>query len=433
MPYRTNTTVPVRGEVAGSFLLGLVESFYHLRILPQGGVHLAESKIDPEQWYPYSMLIDCLRQIDHAVPSSRSIFFRAGINFLRIWYQQGPGKEMIHSGMDWLYANQEGGGYNSVVRGGSPEEIGWCRLLSMDEEAGMTVYENVTPLSPEYVRGVFYGGCMLFDDMEYVHVEIDTEPYEPHPQFSRILITIRFRLKSKAFGRALEERIENLQWGNALALTSAETQSLIWCYKGLQNQVALDAAYYKDINKVLADAVATTEVQRDEIANLSNHDALTTLPNLRLARDRLNMACDRATRNKRRTALLFIDLDNFKDINDACGHDAGDYVLKRVAERLCNCIRLVDTVARLGGDEFLVILDDVEDMDAVTPVAEKIIAALADPIPYDDNLLQARCSIGIALFPDHATNPEELLRNADQAMYTVKNSAKGHFATYVAT
>ena len=242
------------GEVAGSFLLGLVESFHGVNSLPQGGMNLRISEIDPAQWYPHAMLIDALNDIEQALPS-QNVLFRAGVNFLRIWYEHGPGKSMIFSGLDWLRANDASGGYNSVVRGGSRDEIGWCLLDSIDLEAGIAVFENVMPLSPDFVRGVFYGGCILFDDMEYVDVEAATSPYEPNPSFNRIMITVRFRLKPKDRCLDLEERINTLSSASTLSLTPAEVDSLIWRYKGLQVRSKLDLAYFNDVNAILAAAI----------------------------------------------------------------------------------------------------------------------------------------------------------------------------------
>jgi signal transduction histidine kinase len=242
------------GEVAGSFLLGLVESFHGVNSLPQGGMNLRISEIDPAQWYPHAMLIDALNDIEQALPS-QNVLFRAGVNFLRIWYEHGPGKTLIHSGLDWLHANDASGGYNSVVRGGSRDEIGWCLLQSIDVEAGIAVFENVMPLSPDFVKGVFYGGCILFDDMEYVDVEAKTECYEPNPSFNRVMITVRFRLKPKDRYLDLEERINTLSSGSTLSLTPAEVDSLIWRYKGLQVRGKLDLAYFNDVNAILAAAI----------------------------------------------------------------------------------------------------------------------------------------------------------------------------------
>jgi signal transduction histidine kinase len=242
------------GEVAGSFLLGLIESFHGVHSLPQGGMNLRISEIDPAQWYPHAMLIDALNDIEQALPS-QNVLFRAGVNFLRIWYEHGPGKTMIHSGLDWLRANDASGGYNSVVRGGSRDEIGWCLLQSIDAEAGIAVFENVMPLSPDFVKGVFYGGCILFDDMEYVDVEAATSPYVPNPSFNRSVLTVRFRLKPKDRCLDLEERIGRLPSGATLTLTPAEVDSLIWRYKGLQVRSKLDFAYHNDVNTILAAAI----------------------------------------------------------------------------------------------------------------------------------------------------------------------------------
>lgn len=419
-----------KGEVAGSFLLGLVESFHDLQVLPDGCEQLQAMDIDPTQWYPHAMLIDTLKKVEQSVPAFESIFFRAGMKFLRIWHKKGPGKTMVQSSRDWLYANKESGGYNSVVRGGTRDEIGWCVLLSIDEEAGVAIYENVMSLAPEFIRGIFYGGCILFDDLEYVNVESFSERYGPNPEFHRCILTVRFRYKSANTARSLDEKIEHFRFGSTVTLTPQETESLIWRFKGLQIKIGLDAAYYEGISAILAKAIKTTQTQRDEIELISNHDALTGLPNLRLALDRLKMSCNRAIREKGHFAVLFLDLDGFKEINDVCGHDAGDFVLKATAVRLSACVRAVDTVARQGGDEFLIILPDVTDSLAATFVAKKIISAIAKPIYYGDRLLNVSASVGIALFPDHGKNPEDLRKNADTAMYATKRSGKNNFAVF---
>ncbi len=250
----------LKGEVAGSFLLGLVGSFCNLNIIPQGGLMFDVDEIAPDHWYPYSMLMDALGAIERAFPGAKgNIFFRAGTHFIRVWYEDGPGKTMIHSGMDWLRANQESGGYNSVVRGGTPEEVGWSRLLSLDEAAGVAVQENVMPLLPDYIKGVFYGGCILFDDMDYVDVEETHEQYLPNPAFTRTIITIRYRLRNTAASAALDRKLDQFGSDAGPALTETETQSLLWRCKGLAAQIRLDNAYYNDINPILADTVREKE------------------------------------------------------------------------------------------------------------------------------------------------------------------------------
>jgi diguanylate cyclase (GGDEF)-like protein len=170
--------------------------------------------------------------------------------------------------------------------------------------------------------------------------------------------------------------------------------------------------------------------QREEIARLANHDALTGLPSLRLAHDRLAMACTQALRHRKKAAALFVDLDGFKGINDSMGHKAGDEVLKVVAVRLQSRVRGMDTVARLGGDEFLVILNGIDSMDDAQRVAAKLHETLMQPIPIHaepphttpPRQALVGASIGIALFPDEADTPEGLLAVADRAMYAMKHA-----------
>lgn len=255
-----NVALKAHGEVAGSFLLGLVQSFYNLNALPQGGLNFDLGQIDPEGWYPHALLIDALSSIREAIPASDSLFFQAGVHFLRIWYEHGPGKSMIHSTLDWLHANDESGGYNTVVRGGTKDEIGWCRVQSIDEQAGIAVIENVMPLTVEYVKGVFYGGCLIFDDLDYVSVEGRSEPYDGNPTFNKFYITVRFRLKPKVVARDLDECLKTLHTGSPLSLNAEEFERLAWRYQWIQYQRDLDARYFNDINVVLAQA--TLESQR---------------------------------------------------------------------------------------------------------------------------------------------------------------------------
>jgi len=175
-------------------------------------------------------------------------------------------------------------------------------------------------------------------------------------------------------------------------------------------------------------ALDNVKAQRNELERLATHDHLTGLPTLRLADDRLHVACSKARRSNEKVALLFIDLDGFKAVNDTYGHDAGDEVLKEVSRRLRASLREEDTAARIGGDEFLVILGDIGDVDASAMVAENIVTAVSRPVEFAGHPLQLGASIGIAIFPDHTGDVQTLIRAADQAMYRVKKSKKGTFA-----
>lgn len=169
--------------------------------------------------------------------------------------------------------------------------------------------------------------------------------------------------------------------------------------------------------------IKVTESQK-QLAYLSQHDAMTGLPNRATGRDHIQQAIANATRHKTRVALLFVDLDNFKSVNDSMGHAAGDLLLKRVAQRLAASVRMSDIVDRHGGDEFVIGLTDVVDLDDVSKAANKVLASLAQPMLINDTEISTSCSIGIALFPDDGADYESLLREADIAMYQAKEDGR---------
>jgi len=162
----------------------------------------------------------------------------------------------------------------------------------------------------------------------------------------------------------------------------------------------------------------------EQITRLAHHDSLTELPNRILFYDRLNQAIARAHREKELFAVLFLDLDGFKLINDTLGHDVGDALLREVAKRLVSCVRDSDTVARMGGDEFTVIICNVRTPISIDRVAEKIVESLARPFMLNGKDRSISVSIGIALYPEHGTTPEQLVKMADAAMYLAKHSGK---------
>ena len=172
--------------------------------------------------------------------------------------------------------------------------------------------------------------------------------------------------------------------------------------------------------------VQVTESKK-QLAYLSQHDAMTGLPNRAMGRDHIQQAIVNATRHKTRVALLFVDLDNFKSVNDSLGHAAGDFLLKQVAERLAAAVRKSDIVDRHGGDEFVIGLTDVIDLDDVSKAATKVLASMAQPVMINDTELSTSCSIGIALFPDDGADYESLLREADIAMYRAKEDGRNTY------
>ena len=165
----------------------------------------------------------------------------------------------------------------------------------------------------------------------------------------------------------------------------------------------------------------------EQIKHLATHDLLTNLPSLGLARDRMSSAINMARRYKKTVALMFIDLDGFKAVNDTLGHDAGDYVLKEVAQLLLSCVRETDTVARVGGDEFLIIATEVNTPENASQIAKKVIHLVSRPISFKGQQAVIGASIGIALFPEHGKDMDQLIKLADEAMYRVKNAGKNGF------
>ncbi|MDP5240956.1 EAL domain-containing protein [Uliginosibacterium sp. 31-16] len=169
------------------------------------------------------------------------------------------------------------------------------------------------------------------------------------------------------------------------------------------------------------------------IAFLAHHDPLTALPNRTLFQDRLEQALGRAERSGSMLALLFLDLDRFKTINDSLGHLVGDRLLQSVAERLQHCVRDTDTICRQGGDEFIIVLPEIQDTEAPARIAEKILRRLAEPFEVDSHVLGTSFSIGIAVYPDDGTDADTLMKNADTAMYHAKENGRNTYRFFTET
>ncbi|MBU1229960.1 MAG: EAL domain-containing protein [Proteobacteria bacterium] len=172
------------------------------------------------------------------------------------------------------------------------------------------------------------------------------------------------------------------------------------------------------------DDITEQKIAEEQLRHQAFHDALTGLPNRLLLLDRLERSVVAARREGQESAVLLMDLDRFKDVNDSLGHSLGDRLLQQVAQRLSACVRKRDTVARLGGDEFVVVMDGPTSAEAVRNVAEHIIKDFAAPFVLNGHTLHMGLSIGLALFPAHGDSPEDLLKNADLAMYRAKERGR---------
>ena len=185
---------------------------------------------------------------------------------------------------------------------------------------------------------------------------------------------------------------------------------------------------YEGTNEDITDR----KVAEEQVQFLAFYDALTALPNRTLLQDRLTKALADARRQKYKIALLFLDLDRFKDINDLLGHSVGDLFLQEVAERLKRFAREQDTVARLGGDEFLIMLTHIKDVSDAAVAAERLMDAMTAGFVVQGHSLNVSCSIGISIFPEHGADCEMLIKHADAAMYSAKADGRNNFRFFTA-
>jgi diguanylate cyclase (GGDEF)-like protein/PAS domain S-box-containing protein len=206
--------------------------------------------------------------------------------------------------------------------------------------------------------------------------------------------------------------------------------------RGRERHVSISAEvlYFDDDPYVLDFVQDITERKEIEqrITFLAHHDALTGLPNRVLFRERFDLAIAWAERNNTRAALLFVDLDHFKTINDTLGHPVGDEILKEVARRLRTLVRDTDTISRLGGDEFLIALTEVTDPEAIGLLAAKIVEILAQPVLIEGHELAVTPSIGVTLWPDDGRDFDILLQRADTAMYQAKAAGRNTYRFFTA-
>ena len=184
-------------------------------------------------------------------------------------------------------------------------------------------------------------------------------------------------------------------------------------------------------NALLQGEIVERRQAEARVHHMAYHDSLTGLPNRALLSNRLDRAMLAVQRSKRKLAVMFIDLDRFKTINDSLGHLTGDYLLKEVASRLCRAVRASDTVARLGGDEFVVLVPGIREAGECTQVAETIIESLAVPFPFEGRMLHITPSIGISMYPDDGSDVETLMRHADAAMYHAKANGRNNYQFFV--
>jgi diguanylate cyclase (GGDEF)-like protein/PAS domain S-box-containing protein len=210
---------------------------------------------------------------------------------------------------------------------------------------------------------------------------------------------------------------------------------VVWPDNSVHWRTSSGQAFYDDTGRVTRMSGITMDIDdrkqaEERVQFLAYYDALTGLPNRTLLRDRLATALAGARRQKYKVALLFFDLDRFKDINDSLGHSVGDLLLQEVAQRLRRWGREQDTVARVGGDEFLIVLTGLKDVTDVAVAAERLMDAMTAEFVVQGRSLSIGCSVGISIFPEHGTEAGDLIKNADAAMYCAKGAGRNNFRFY---
>ena len=202
----------------------------------------------------------------------------------------------------------------------------------------------------------------------------------------------------------------------------------IWIF----DDVTAEHAARDALERAVAERTAELQAANARAQHLADHDALTGLPNRRLLEDRLTQALALSYRNRKQTAVMFVDLDRFKAVNDTLGHAVGDLLLKEVARRLVKQLRVGDTICRIGGDEFVVVLPEIGRSEDAVNVAQKVLEELSRPIQAEENSLIVTPSIGIAVFPDDGRDAETLIRNSDAAMYHAKELGRANYQFFTA-
>jgi diguanylate cyclase (GGDEF)-like protein/PAS domain S-box-containing protein len=233
------------------------------------------------------------------------------------------------------------------------------------------------------------------------------------------------------------DRAQIKEWNEALnengTIRSLEAE--VPCRDGKRKWVLMNVRATRNADGVVVhdgtvEDITERKLAQQQVNYLAYYDALTGLPNRMLLRDRLNTAVAAASRRGCGAALLYLDLDRFKIINDSLGHSVGDLLLQQVAKRLKNEIREEDTVARVGGDEFLIVLTSAEGADQVAAIAKRIVESVTGEFAIQGHSLKITCSLGISMFPEHGIDGESLIKNADAAMYSAKEQGCNAFCFF---
>ena len=269
--------------------------------------------------------------------------------------------------------------------------------------------------------------CLMVLDLDGTIIDINHTGLEQRGYTRGEMIGMHItRLDPPEFAAKVPQRLDDIAKTGSSIFESAHL-----CKDGAVMPVEVNARVIElEGKKVMFSVIRDITGRRtaeQKIAQLAHYDMLTKLPNRTLFYDRLEQAIARAKRYNQRFAVMFMDLDGFKQVNDEFGHQAGDSLLNMVAGRLTENARDMDTVARVGGDEFIFILNNIDNAENVILVANKILGSLSRPFVINGHTCSVGCSIGISIFPDDSDDTEIMVKMADDAMYLAKKSGRNSY------
>jgi diguanylate cyclase (GGDEF)-like protein len=415
-----------QGEVSGAFLLGMLASFDRTHIIGPDDLPFLPDKVDPDHWYPYDYLLRIIDLIEKRTPSSSSILFWSGVRFIEIWYEQGPGRELVFNSLDWVQCHARGEGYNSAVRGNN---VGWVRGLEINEPEGYALIENVMPLPADYLLGIYFGGFYLFDDMAYFNTHIASTTVSHSLPFPRTVIELTFKPSNHALDHP-EPDAEPAAETEQRDLLTLKAEEAIWRYRHEANVSRLLKAHNNSILDISDLAFRELKAAKDaleqanrQLAEEIRTDPLTRLNNKRFFNEESLRLLNLTHRYNFSLCAMIIDVDYFKRYNDRYGHLAGDSALEAVAACIReNVSRKNDLAARFGGEEFVCLIVD-SDEHGVRTIADRIASSLADRrIIHEGSDVSPylTISVGSALQQDAPDRIECLLAHADEALYQAK-------------
>ncbi len=331
---------------------------------------------------------------------------------------------------------------------------GQARILEMIAMSTplQDILDNLMSLVESQLNGIF--GSVLLMDEDGVHMRHGAAP-SMAPEYTQLLDGIAIGPDVGSCGTAAYRRepviVRDIMedplwrdyrqlvepygyrscWSTPVLSHGGEVLGVFAMYSMSVREPAANELRLIDFTTRIAGIAIERKLAADRIQFMANHDVLTGLPNRALLEDRITQAVLYAQRYGRQVTVAFIDLDNFKPVNDTLGHKAGDELLKTVAQRMTGCTRATDTIVRLGGDEFVVVLSDLPvDEDVATETLNKIRGAIAEPMTISDQLVTVTASMGAAHYPKDGEDTETLLANADAAMYRAKELGRDNFQNF---